>query len=167
MRKVFKFVFGDAWGSGELSVSHLVKCLFIQKILGINRNVDWPVHWTTKVKSPKNIQRGSRFPGISPGCYFDGRNGIEIANNVWIGPGVKLISMNHELNNYSNYVETKPIRIGKDCWLGADVIVLAGVELGPHTIVGAGAVVTKSFPEGNALIGGNPAKEIKALPEYH
>jgi acetyltransferase-like isoleucine patch superfamily enzyme len=42
-------------------------------------------------------------------------------------------------------------------------VILPGVELGPHTIVGAGSIVTKSFPEGNCIIVGNPAKKIKDL----
>jgi acetyltransferase-like isoleucine patch superfamily enzyme len=43
---------------------------------------------------------------------------------------------------------------------------LPGVELGPHTVVAAGAVVTKSFPEGNQLLVGNPARIIKNIGDY-
>ena len=141
-------------------------CFFTQKILGINRGVPWPVHWTSVVKAPQNIQRGTRTPALSPGCYMDGRNGIVIGRNVWIGPQVKIISMNHDVNRYDRYIETAPIRLGDDCWLGAGAIVLPGVELGPHTVVGAGAVVTKSYPEGNQVLGGNPARVIKRLEAY-
>ena len=46
-----------------------------------------------------------------------------------------------------------------------NAMIMPGVELGPHTVVGAGAVVTKSFPEGHCVIAGNPAKLIKKIEE--
>lgn len=64
---------------------------------------------------------------------------------------------------FSMSIIKKPIVIGDYCWLGRNVNILAGVTLGPRTIVGAGAVVTKSFPEGYCVLGGNPAKVIKYL----
>ena len=42
-------------------------------------------------------------------------------------------------------------------------VILPGIVLGNHTIVGAGSIVTKSFPEGNCVIAGNPAKKIRDL----
>lgn len=55
----------------------------------------------------------------------------------------------------------KPVKVGKNCFIGANAILLPGVELGDHVIVGAGAVVTKSFPS-NVIITGNPAKIVKS-----
>lgn len=144
----------------------LMKCFIAQKVLRINSHVPWPVHWTSEVKGIENIQRGPETPGSTMGCYIDGRNGIIIEDNVWLGPRVSLISMNHDLLEYDKYIEAKPIKIGKDSLISANCIILAGVELGPHTVVAAGAVVTKSFLEGNQLIGGNPAVIIKKLDGY-
>ncbi len=144
----------------------ILKLGFFQKILGFNRNVPWPVHWSSVVASCEKIKPGSRTPGLSVGCYIDGRNGIEFEENVWIGPYVKIISMNHDSNDYYKYIKTKPIKIGKNCWIGAGAIILPEVELGEHTVVAAGAVVTKSFTEGDQIIGGNPAKIIKKLSIY-
>lgn len=62
-----------------------------------------------------------------------------------IGPGVKIISASHNLNDYDLHDSIDPIEIGDNCWFGADVIILPGVKLGDHTVVAAGAVVTKSF----------------------
>ena len=59
--------------------------------------------------------------------------------------------------------ELKEVRIGDYSWLGMGVIILPGVELGKRTIVGAGSVVTKSFPDGYCVIAGNPARLIKRL----
>lgn len=139
---------------------------FRQKMLRRNGRVSWPVHRTTEVRAPERIQRGSRTPGLSAGCYLDGRNGIILGPNVWIGPHVSLISMNHDSINYEKYLIADPIRIDQDCWIGQGATVLPSVHLGPHTVVGAGAIVTKSFPSGNQLIGGNPARFIKHLPPY-
>lgn len=139
---------------------------FFQKILGFNRYVPWPVHWTSTVTSCNKIIPGTRTPGLGKGCHIDGRNGIKIGKNVWIAPYVKIISMNHDVNNYNNYIKAKSIKIGDNCWIGANAIILPEVELGAHTVVAAGAIVTKSFREGNQVIGGNPAKIIKKLSRY-
>jgi len=144
----------------------LMKCFMAQKLLRINSRVPWPVHWSSEVKGFENIQRGPETPGSTICCYIDGRNGIIIEDNVWLGPKLSIISMNHDLLDYNNYIKAKPIRIGRDSLISSDCIILAGVELGPHTVVAAGAVVTKSFLEGNQLIGGNPAVVIKKLDAY-
>ena len=140
---------------------------FQQKILGFNRHVPWPVHRSSTVKECSKIYPGTRAPGFSKNCHIDGRNGIVFGNNAWVGPNVKIISMNHDLNNFNEYTNGKPIKIGDNCWLGASSIILAEVQLGEHTIVAAGAIVTKSFPEGNQVLGGNPAKVLKKLPAYN
>ena len=144
----------------------IMKAGFIQKVLGFNRHVPWPVHWTSTIKSINNIDPGSRTPGFGRNCYLDGRNGIKFYENVWLGPSVKIISMNHDVNNYYASTKQEKIVIRKNCWLGANVIVLPGVELGEHTVVAAGAIVTKSFTEKNQILAGNPAKVIKRLPDY-
>ena len=137
-----------------------------QKLVGLNKSVPWPVHNSSVVRSPEKINPGTKSPGISISCYIDGRNGIEIGENVWIGPRVSIISQNHDLNNYANYIDSKPIKIGKNTLLTSNCVVLPGVELGEHTVVAANSVVNKSFPEGNQLLAGNPAKVIKKLENY-
>lgn len=57
----------------------------------------------------------------------------------------------------------KEVRIDDYCWIGMNVVIMPGVHLGPRTVVGAGSVVTKSFPDGYCVIGGNPARLIKEL----
>ena len=61
-----------------------------------------------------------------------------------------------------NKLFTKPIVIGRNAWLGADVKVLAGVTIGENAIVAAGSVVTKDVPA-NMVVAGTPAKVIRAI----
>ena len=72
------------------------------------------------------------------------------------------MSANHDLYDQTKYV-TAPIVIGDYSWIGMNSIITAGVTLGTRTIVAAGAVVTKSFPDGFVVLAGVPAKPIKHL----
>ena len=91
---------------------------------------------------------------------------ITIGNDVVMGPDVVMMATSHEYSridlpiNLQGAKPEKPISIGNDCWVGTRVIILPGVSLGDHSIVAAGAVVTKSFPP-YSIIGGIPAKIIK------
>ncbi len=144
----------------------LIIMTLMQKIIGKNRQVPWPVHQSTIIKDPKKLKSVNRPTGISPRMYIDARNGINIEENVYMGPGVYLISQNHDLNDYTQYTKAKPIIIRKNTWIGANAIILSEVELGEHTVVGAGSVVTKPFTAGNQLIAGNPARVVKRLNAY-
>lgn len=140
-----------------------VKTWFFQKILGFNRKAHWPVHFTSRVTCPENIKIGIRSSvGLSPGCYIQGIGGIEVGDYLLMGPNSGIISANHDIYDISKHIKGK-VKIGRYCWIGMNAVILPGVELGDHTIVGAGAVVTKSFPEGYCVIAGNPAKIIKTL----
>ena len=138
--------------------------VFMQCILRINGNVSWMVHFTSYASG--NIQIGKdvwRSFALSGGCYIQGRNGICIGDGTIFAPGVKIISANHDQNNLSSWKAAPPIRIGRRCWIGSNAAILPGVQLGDDVIVGAGAVVTKSFPNGS-VIGGVPAKLISTQP---
>jgi len=135
-----------------------------QRLFGVNRNSPWSVNYSSLVNNPQNIHIAKgvkRSLAISIGCYFQGHNGIFIGENTYFGPGVRILSANHEISDIKR--EAQPIRIGSNCWLGANSIILPEVILGDNTIVGAGAVVTKSFPKGNLVLGGIPAKMIRSL----
>jgi acetyltransferase-like isoleucine patch superfamily enzyme len=74
--------------------------------------------------------------------------------------------MNHDLADYRCYVAGDPIVIGKNSWIASAAIILPEVVLGEHTVVAAGAVVTRSFPEGNQILAGCPAKVLRRLAPY-
>lgn len=100
--------------------------------------------------------------GHRKGCYIQGRGKLFFGDHVEVAPNCSIISGNHGLLDH-NDVEAKETIIGDHCWIASNSCILAGVILGPRTVVGAGSVVTKSFPEGYCVIAGNPAKIIKKL----
>lgn len=150
-----------------LGPGNFVRYFFFQRVMGINGRISWPVHWSSAIRVAKNIHLEDEtvppYPGYSIGNYIQANNGIYFGSHTLIGPGVKIISANHDLENFSKHIPAKPVRIGRHCWLSANCVILPEVELGDNTIVGAGAVVTKSFPEGNCVLAGVPAKVIRRL----
>ena len=63
------------------------------------------------------------------------------------------------------YQYNLPIRIGRNCWLGAGVIVVPGVTIGDDTVIGAGSVVTKDIPA-NVVAVGNPCRVLRPISEH-
>lgn len=138
------------------------KYILFQKILNINgaRKVPWPVHFTSQVGGAITVGHLTA-PGMMPGIYINGNNGIEFGDGVYVAAGVKIISANHDLNDYGKHIKTKSIKIGNNVWIGANAIILPSVNVADGCVIGAGAVVTKSFYQANCVIAGNPAKIIK------
>lgn len=139
---------------------------FPQKIIGINRLVPWPVHFTSKILYHKKISVGiNSAPGLSNGCYIQARNGIMIGNNFRMGPGSGLISANHDISDYDKWTKGDPIIIGDNVWLGMNVVVAPGVCIGDNVIIGANSFVSKSIPS-NSIAVGSPCRVIKNKPPY-
>jgi acetyltransferase-like isoleucine patch superfamily enzyme len=138
---------------------------FIYKyIFRQNRNVPWMIHHTSTVHIPEKIIRGKNvYPGDSPYNYIEASNGLTIGDYTNISPNVGIISANHDLIDNAIVLTAPPISIGKFCWIGMNAVILPGVQLGDFTIVGAGAIVSRSFPDGYCVIAGNPAKIINHL----
>jgi len=88
---------------------------------------------------------------------------LHIGKDVHIGPNVHISTGRHDPTNPNQKLEPKHVYIEDSCWIGTHAVILPGVHLGPGTIVGAGAIVTHSFPDGHCIIAGVPAKKIKDL----
>ena len=137
-----------------------------QKIIGINRRVPWPVHFTSKVRGAEKIKKGMLCdPGDNIGVYIQAKNGIIIGHNVGISPGCKIISSNHNNDDHWKHDEAPPIRIGNHVFIYANSVVLPGVQIGDNVIIGAGSVVTKDIPS-NSIAVGNPCRVIKEKQAY-
>lgn len=89
--------------------------------------------------------------------------GIYFGDRVQVGPHVTIVTDNHDLKNRS-ILRCKPVHIGSDVWIGANVTILPGVTVGENAVIAAGAVVTRNVPA-NAIVGGNPARVIRMLDE--
>ena len=130
--------------SGASGIKVLLSVFFTQKILGINRFVPWPVHFTSRIINAKNVKLGRRsFPGWSQSCYIQAKNGIIIGNNLRMGPGVGLVSANHDLNNYDKWLDECPIYIGD------------------NVVIATNSLVSKEILS-NVIARGIPCKFIKA-----
>lgn len=100
---------------------------------------------------------------------INGTGGVTIQRDVLIGPNVQIISYAHRFNNSSlpikeQGIDKKPVIIEQGCWIGAGAIILAGVTIGEHSVIGAGAVVNKNIPPFSVAVG-VPAKIIKNRKE--
>lgn len=98
--------------------------------------------------------------------------GITIEDDVMLGSGVHIYVSNHRFDNPDlpiidqGHSASKQVVLRRGCWIGANSILLPGVEIGENAIVGAGSIVTKSVPP-RVLAVGNPAKVMRMikLPE--
>jgi acetyltransferase-like isoleucine patch superfamily enzyme len=111
----------------------------------------------------ENIRVG-RNVFINQNCTMYDLGGIDIGDDVMIGPNVSLITSGHPLEPSERRagVTAKPIAIGRNVWIAAGAIVIGGVTVGENSVVAAGSVVTKDVPP-NTLVGGNPAKVIRSI----
>ncbi len=127
-------------------------------ILEENINFKYDGPW---LPGPRIIIGDTVFIGTN--CEFNINEGINIGNDCLIASGCKFIDHDHGIQleqlMHSQYGARIKINIGQDVWLGCNVIVLKGVNIGDGAIIAAGAVVTKSIPA-YEIWGGVPAKKI-------
>lgn len=118
-----------------------------------------------KVNIEKNASFSVRaklgnYSGIGINAHVSGA--CVIGDYVLMGPNCTIYARNHEFSDvnipikFQGYQKERPVTIGDDVWIGANVTILPGVKIGSHSIIGACAVVTKDVPE-YAIVAGNPA----------
>ena len=92
---------------------------------------------------------------------------VTIGNHVNLAQGITITALNHNFDNPKKRIDeqgvsTTPVILGDDIWIGANAVILPGVSIGNHSVVAAGAVVTKDVPP-HSLVAGVPAKIIKQI----
>ena len=97
------------------------------------------------------------------GCRFQDQGGITIGDDTLIGHNVVLATLNHGIDPKERHdLFPAPIRIGCNVWISANATILPGVTIGDHSVIAAGAVVTKDVPA-NTIVAGVPAKVIRTV----
>ena len=156
---------GDKSGPFAIGWEWVVHDWITCKKLHRNTDVPWPVSPLIGIINPGNIKFSpndlNNFQGF--GNYYQADGEIIIGEGTYIAPNVGIITANHNIKDPQLRMPPQAVKLGEKCWIGMNVVILPGVELGPHTVVGAGAVVTKSFPEGFSVIAGVPAEIVSRI----
>ncbi len=124
----------------------------------------WRIGDGTSFYFPWGISIGKNV-AIGEHCFIDGYGGLEIGDWTIIAHNCSIIPENHgferlDIPIHCQKLNTGPIKIGNNVWIGCGVRVLKGVEIGDGAVIGAGSVVTKNIPS-NAVAVGVPAKVIR------
>lgn len=111
-----------------------------------------------------NIEIGENFYANFNCVILDGAK-VVFGDNVFIAPGCGFYTAGHPLDvkqRNEGLEYARPIKVGNNVWIGAQVIVLPGVTIGDNTVIGAGSVVTKDIPD-NVIAIGNPCRVVKKI----
>lgn len=106
-----------------------------------------------RVKFGKNVF-------INHSAILSASGGIEFEDGVMAAPGLRIATINHDLNERHTKYTYGKVTIKKNAWIGMNATICPGVTIGEYAVVGAGAVVTKDVPA-YSVVGGVPAKVIR------
>jgi len=99
-------------------------------------------------------------------CNFVDDTKIIIGKKVLFGPAVTIATVGHPINpDYREYMYADSVKIGDNCWIGANSTICPGVTIGENSVIGAGSVVTKDIPA-NSVAVGNPCKVLRTINEH-
>ncbi|MCI9038113.1 MAG: sugar O-acetyltransferase [Oscillospiraceae bacterium] len=93
---------------------------------------------------------------------------IYIGDYTMLGPNVVIATAGHPLLpelREQGYQYNAPVRVGRNCWIGAGVVIVPGVNIGDNAVIGAGSIVTKDVPA-NCLAVGNPCRVLREIGEH-
>ena len=126
------------------------------------------------IEPPLHANQSGAFVHFGEGIYANFNLTLVDDTHIYVGdytmfaPNVTIATAGHpilpELRGASYYQYNMPVHIGKNCWLGAGVVVLPGITIGDNTVVGAGSIVTKDLPA-NVLAVGNPCRVVREINE--
>lgn len=130
----------------------LSRYFFMQKIVGINRKVPWPVDFRSKILGWEHIKKGIICdPGDNPGIYINAYGGLTLGDNVEIAANTVIVTTNH--NKYDQRKTWGPVgvSIGSNVWIGANCVILPGAVIGNEVTIGAGCIIRGEIPSGSTV----------------
>lgn len=174
MLKGCPVIFNNNGATITIGDNVIVKSSFLSNLVGLSQRTII----VTRIPEAE-IVIGNNV-GIS-GATIYARKGIYIGDNTSIGGNCKILdndfhpievekrnalffNTSSETEERTDWIKTKPIYIGKNCFIGTNTIILKGTELGEGCVVGAGAILSGKFPP-NSIIVGNPGKVIRTLDQ--
>ena len=99
---------------------------------------------------------------LNHSAILSASGGIEFEDGVLVAPGVRIATINHDMNQRHTTYTYGKVTIRKNAWIGMNVTICPGVTIGRYAVVAAGAVVTRDIPD-YAVAGGVPAKVLRYL----
>ncbi len=130
----------------------LIRCLWYQRVLGINREARWPVSPWVRVLNPDRVHfhPDDMQNFWSNGIYFQASPdaSIRLGRGCYIGPNVGLITSNHVPGQPQERSPGRDIELGERCWVGMNSVLLPGCRLAAGTTVGAGTVAVAGVYSG-------------------
>lgn len=157
---LFKFVFnklryGNRWSSHwmqRISPNAHVK-LYGKGSISIGRNNEYSADCDIQVHGNGHVSIGdgtymNRF------CMISAHNSVSIGKRCMFGPSVKIFDNNHKFSReggVTSVLSTSPIKIGDNCWIAANVIILKGANIGDNCVIGAGCVINGVIPPGSIV----------------
>lgn len=157
-------IFNKAGATLQFGKNVVIKSSFLSNLVGLYQRT------IVVTRTEKAVIKIGDNVGMS-GVTIYAREQIEIGDNTCIGGNTKIIDNDfHPIEiearnaDIKEKIGTKPIKIGKNCFIGCNALILKGTVLGDGCIVGAGAVVSGSYEAGSVIVG-NPAKCIRKLEE--
>lgn len=99
---------------------------------------------------------------INHSAILSASGGIEFEDGSMAAPGLRIATINHDMNRRHTQYTYGKVLVKRNAWLGMNVTICPGVTIGEYAVVAAGAVVTKDVPD-YAVVGGVPAKVIRYL----
>lgn len=88
-----------------------------------------------------------------------------MSDTILVGPNCSLYTVNHAIDadeREKGLCVDKPIHIGSRVWLGGNVVIMPGINIGNDSVIGAGSVVTKDIPNG-VIAAGNPCRVLRPI----
>ena len=142
-------------------VGRLVRSACYQPFVASTGALDVESH--THIRMPWRLTCG-RQVSIGRGCQLTCTEGITLGDDVLLGPGVLLVSNNHEWTDPDRHIRDQglrgaPIVVGDDVWIGANVVVLPGVTIGEGAVVAAGSIVRDDV-DPYTVVAGAPARAV-------